>query len=239
MWSKLNRIYITKGLVVTPPFKEELVRITQLRPIYPDRVSGLMYQAFSDGREINTFDEQKIVYQNQPQTFTFYYPKELGERSLAFTRTDKANIVWGIDIEILQSNNQQSDNQQNQSTLNSLEIAEEITNYLNSQLFNDAMDKFDLIPKSESVQLQPGFTAQPLVPPNPKRAYLQCRAGGSPVYIWAADLNEQGQPQTILEEVEKGQTRSLPIVADGIYKGAVYAQVSKKVNVDWTEYSYP
>ena len=78
MWSKLNRLYITKGLVVTPPFKEELVRITQPRPIYPDRVSGLMYQAFSDGRDINTFDEQNIVYQDQSQTFTLYYPKELG-----------------------------------------------------------------------------------------------------------------------------------------------------------------
>lgn len=234
MWTKIGRYFITERLIFTKPFKEQLVKITQSKVIYPDKVQGLIYQGFKDKFDENIFNKQELVYSAKSQILTFYFPQELGERSLVFTRTDKSKILWFVDVEVyeqpitpLQINNES-------------QLAQSLGDYLllNFQDFKTSME-FNLIPTNNSAELKSGFLAQLLIPANPNRAALRIRAGGSPVFIWADTLDENGQPLILLDEIQKGQSVTLPSAADGIYKGAIYAHVAKKVRVDWTEYSYP
>ncbi|MDJ0734620.1 MAG: hypothetical protein QNJ47_11240 [Nostocaceae cyanobacterium] len=75
------------------------------------------------------------------------------------------------------------------------------------------------------------------MPANPRRAALRIRANASPVFLWADKLDENGQPLILLDEIDKRESITLPSAFNGIYLGAIYSQVTTKVNVDWTEYS--
>lgn len=232
-WQSLGNFTLTQDWQFTGLVTGEIFRIkhTPVLENLPRKPRAVIAQSFVDENgDLNIFDKRIIVYQTENDAFNFYFPKGVSSHSLAIKRLDDISVAWELSIEVFEPDSAQQ-------ALESSQFRELIA-LLSSPTVTSNM-KQSLIPQSQSVQLQPGFTAQPLVPPNPNRAYLQVRAGGSPVYLWADVFDENESPQVILAEIDKGATFALPVVSDGIYKGGVYAQVTKSVAVDWTEYSYP
>ncbi|MDJ0737082.1 MAG: hypothetical protein QNJ47_23940 [Nostocaceae cyanobacterium] len=230
MWETLGLYALINKWRFLQPTNSEIFRISHF--LDGDIISkprATIATGFIDGNsQVNTFKPSSFSPRKDFQIFELTFPAGLPSHSLGFIRIDDGPGNWIVKVEAFRSNS----------------VEDDFANYLlarfgiTGSLFT-GMVKQDLIPVSSSIELQPGFTPQLLVPANPNRAYLRIRAQGSPVYIWADKFNEDGQPLILLEEVDKGKTIPLPVVNDGIYKGAIYAQVTKKVNVDWTEYSYP
>lgn len=177
----------------------------------------LVAQAIRDGN-IFIFDKQKLEIP-EPYIFKFEFPQELGERVLAFKKID---TFLRVDIEAFES-----------QSVDELSQINENLERLMTNIYSRG-NEANLKPESGEKSLDAGVVGT-LIQENNNRAYLTIRVGNEGIILFS-DKDEQGNGVNVIEELAPGEVYNLP-VADGVYRGDIFALAEAKTTVKFTEFT--
>lgn len=177
----------------------------------------LVAQAVRDGN-IYIFDKQ-VIEIPEPYIFKLEFPEELGERVLAFKKIDS---ILRVDIEAFED-----------QSLDKLTAIKRELNEFMTNIYSRGYES-NLTPMSGEKSLNAGVIGT-VVEKNYNRAYFTIRVGGESVTLFA-DKDEQGNGINVIEVLAPGEVFNLPI-ADGIYRGDIYALSEHPTTVTFTEFT--
>ncbi len=231
-WRSLGRYILNKNWQYTNPVQGEIFRIKSglISSTSNQYLKGAISSIVMDeDRKINLFDSKRLSYRIEPEIFTFYFPIGLGDQRIGIKRLDDTNLIWTIELEVLNVDSQDYDFDKFIT-----QFGDRILSFMS--VYNRGVAFVPHTPASARIELN-SREKKKILDANSKRRNLTLTNGSSLILV-CDGFQENGAPKTVLYTLQPNEEYNFP-VNNGLYQGEVHFMnlTESKANASYIEYN--